>query len=64
MQKNNAQKSNHSKKRLWLIPVIAIASIITILGFSYLGIIAVQHYEFDKLDQSLIGETLAPDKVE
>ena len=55
-------KGKKNKDKKLPIPLVVIVWSVAVLVLMYFGIIIAQHIEFNKLDQSLVGETISIDK--
>ena len=62
MSKHECEKDDLKKKKRYRRVLVSLICAIVVFVLSYLGIIVAQYVEFNQLDQSLIGETVAVDK--
>ena len=60
-EKENVKENAKRGKRL-LKMIVALIGAAVLFILSYFGIIAAQYWEFNRLDESLAGETVSVDK--
>ena len=63
LNENKNENAKNYKNKLYKLLIATIVLLVTVIA-SYTMIIMVQNAEFDALDQSLVGETIASDKID